>query len=82
MPIGTFIARLRDVVGLNAFFVGLIKAPFMAVMIAIIAATEGLKVKGSTESLGKHTTESVVKAIFIVILVDGLFAAFFASMGY
>jgi phospholipid/cholesterol/gamma-HCH transport system permease protein len=82
MPLGTFIARLRDVVGLNAFFVGLAKAPFMAVLLAIIAAVEGLKVQGSTESLGKHTTESVVKAIFMIILVDGLFAAFFAGIDY
>ncbi len=82
MPVATFIARLRDVVGLNTFFVGLAKAPFMAVMIAIIAVVEGLKVKGSTESLGKHTTESVVKSIFVIILVDGLFAAFFAALDY
>ncbi|MCC6982908.1 MAG: ABC transporter permease [Bauldia sp.] len=82
MPVATFIARLRDVVGLNTFFVGLAKAPFMAGMIAIIAAVEGLKVKGSTESLGKHTTESVVKSIFVIILLDGLFAAFFATLGY
>jgi phospholipid/cholesterol/gamma-HCH transport system permease protein len=82
MPVATFIARLRDVVGLNTFFVGLAKAPFMAGLIAIIGAVEGLKVRGSTESLGKHTTESVVKAIFVIILLDGLFAGFFATLGY
>jgi phospholipid/cholesterol/gamma-HCH transport system permease protein len=59
----------------------MIKAPFMAFMIGIIACAEGLRVKGSAESLGTHTTASVVKAVFLVIVLDGLFAMFFASIG-
>ena len=43
--------------------------------------SEGLRVKGSAESLGKQTTTSVVKSIFLVIVLDGLFAVFFASIG-
>ena len=42
---------------------------------------EGMKVRGSAESLGQHTTSSVVKSIFLVIVLDGLFAVFFASIG-
>ena len=63
-----------------AIFVGMAKAPFMGLMIALIACVEGLKVEGSTESLGQHTTASVVKAIFMVIVIDGFFALFFAAM--
>jgi phospholipid/cholesterol/gamma-HCH transport system permease protein len=76
-----FIARLHDAVSITHFEVGLIKAPFMALVIGIVACSEGLRVMGSAESLGKQTTTSVVKSIFLVIVLDGLFAIFFASIG-
>jgi len=77
-----FIARLRDAIALNTFFVGLIKAPFMAMVIGVIACIEGMAVKGSAESLGRQVTSSVVKAIFMVIVMDGVFAIFFAAIDY
>jgi phospholipid/cholesterol/gamma-HCH transport system permease protein len=77
-----FASRLQDAIGLNTFLVGLIKAPFMALVIAIIASIEGFKVEGSAESLGRRVTDSVVNGIFMVIFVDGLFAIFFASIHY
>jgi phospholipid/cholesterol/gamma-HCH transport system permease protein len=76
-----FIARLHDAISVTHFKVGLIKAPFMALVIGIVACAEGFAVKGSAESLGRQTTSSVVKAIFLVIVLDGLFAIFFASIG-
>jgi phospholipid/cholesterol/gamma-HCH transport system permease protein len=76
-----FVARLREAISLTHFKVGLIKAPFMALAIGVVACSEGLKVKGSAESLGLQTTASVVKSIFLVIVLDGLFAVFFASIG-
>ena len=76
-----YIARLHDAVSVTSFKVGIIKAPFMALAIGIIACSEGLRVRGSAESLGKQTTTSVVKSIFLVIVLDGLFAVFFASIG-
>lgn len=76
-----FIARLHEAVSVTSFEVGMIKAPFMALVIGIVACSEGLRVKGSAESLGKQTTTSVVKSIFLVIVLDGLFAIFFASVG-
>ena len=76
-----FIARLHEAVTVTHFEVGIIKAPFMALVIGIVACSEGLRVKGSAESLGKQTTTSVVKSIFLVIVLDGLFAIFFASIG-
>jgi phospholipid/cholesterol/gamma-HCH transport system permease protein len=78
----TYIARLQTVVTYKHFTVGLIKAPFMALVIGIIASLEGLAVKGSAESLGQQVTASVVKAIFMVIVVDGLFAMFFAAIQF
>jgi phospholipid/cholesterol/gamma-HCH transport system permease protein len=76
-----FIARLHEAVSVTHFEVGMIKAPFMALVIGIVASSEGLRVKGSAESLGKQTTVSVVKSIFLVIVLDGAFAVFFASIG-
>ncbi len=62
------------------FMVGLVKAPFMALIIGIVACVEGLQVQGSAESLGMQTTASVVKSIFLVIVLDGVFAIFFAAI--
>jgi len=76
-----FLARLREAVSSTTFEVGMIKAPFMALVIGIVACVEGLQVQGSAESLGEKTTNSVVKAIFLVIVLDGIFAMFFASIG-
>jgi phospholipid/cholesterol/gamma-HCH transport system permease protein len=80
--VDTFLARLQSVITWKHFAVGLIKAPFMAFVIGLIASIEGLAVKGSAESLGRQVTASVVKSIFMVIVVDGLFAMFFASIRF
>jgi phospholipid/cholesterol/gamma-HCH transport system permease protein len=77
-----FFARLQNSIAMNTFLVGLIKAPFMAMVIGVIASIEGLAVQGSAESLGRQVTSSVVKSIFMVIFVDGLFAIFFAAIKY
>jgi phospholipid/cholesterol/gamma-HCH transport system permease protein len=75
-----FVARLREAISVTHFKVGMIKAPFMALVIGLVACAQGMRVKGSAESLGLQTTSSVVKAIFLVIVLDGLFAVFFASI--
>jgi phospholipid/cholesterol/gamma-HCH transport system permease protein len=76
-----FIDRLREAITMDHFLVGMIKAPFIGFVIGIIACNEGLSVKGSAESLGRHTTRSVVKAIFMVIVLDAMFALFFSAIG-
>jgi phospholipid/cholesterol/gamma-HCH transport system permease protein len=76
-----FLTRLKEAITLDTFEVGLIKAPFMALVVGVIACVEGLAVKGSSESLGLQTTASVVESIFLVIVLDGFFAIFFASIG-
>ncbi len=76
-----YIARLKEAVTVTHFEVGMIKAPFMALVIGVVACSEGLQVAGSAESLGLKTTDSVVKSIFLVIVLDGFFAIFFASIG-
>lgn len=77
-----FIDRLHESIDLSTIAAGLIKAPFMAMIIGIIASVEGLSVGGSAESLGRHVTNSVVKAIFMVIILDGAFAMFYAAIDF
>jgi phospholipid/cholesterol/gamma-HCH transport system permease protein len=77
-----FLDRLREAIDFSSFLSGLIKAPFMALTIALIACSEGMAVRGSAESLGTHTTASVVKSIFMVIVVDGIFALFYAGIDF
>ncbi|MCB8837477.1 ABC transporter permease [Aurantimonas sp. VKM B-3413] len=76
-----FLQGLQNSVDLPTIMVGLSKAPFMAIIVGLVAAAEGMKVGGSAESLGLRVTASVVKSIFLVILMDGLFAIFYASIG-
>ncbi len=76
-----FMQRLHEAISIQHFEVGIIKAPFMALVIGVVSTMEGLNVKGSAESLGMQTTASVVESIFLVIVLDGLFAIFFASIG-
>jgi phospholipid/cholesterol/gamma-HCH transport system permease protein len=77
-----FLSRLQLAIDVSTVVSGMLKAPFMALIIGIVASVEGFKVGGSAESLGKHVTASVVKAIFVVILVDGLFAMFYAAINF
>jgi phospholipid/cholesterol/gamma-HCH transport system permease protein len=81
MSPAVFLARLREAISITHFEVGMWKAPFMALVIGVVACAEGLRVGGSAESLGLKTTTSVVKSIFLVIVLDGVFAVFFASIG-
>ena len=82
IPPVAFVQRLQEAVDFSTLFSGLFKAPFMALIIGLIACTEGMSVQGSAESLGRHTTASVVKAIFMVIVVDGIFAMFYAAIDF
>ncbi|SHF34231.1 phospholipid/cholesterol/gamma-HCH transport system permease protein [Modicisalibacter ilicicola DSM 19980] len=69
-------------VPLKHFLVGLAKAPIFAFFIAAIGCLEGFKVSGSAQSVGEHTTSSVVQSIFMVILLDAIAALFFMEMGW
>ena len=63
------------------FSVGMIKAPFFALIIGIIGCYKGMIVGGNAESLGRMTSASVVLSIFLVIVLDALFSIFFAVVG-
>ncbi len=77
-----FLSLLQSDIGVQHFLVGLVKAPFFAFLIAAIGCLEGFKVSGSAESVGAHTTSSVVQSIFVVIVLDAVAALFFMEMGW
>ncbi|WP_145483612.1 MlaE family ABC transporter permease [Yersinia rohdei] len=77
-----FLSIMQNSNGLQHFLVGISKAPIFAFLIAIIGCLEGFKVTGSAESVGEHTTTSVVQSIFVVILLDAIAALFFMEMGW
>jgi phospholipid/cholesterol/gamma-HCH transport system permease protein len=78
---GVFQSRLVSNTGVWHFGVGLIKAPFFALIIGIVGCFEGMQVKGNAESLGHLTSTSVVLSIFLVITADAMFSIFFAILG-
>jgi phospholipid/cholesterol/gamma-HCH transport system permease protein len=77
---GMFLTRLLNT-DVTHFVLGLVKAPFFAVIIAVIGCFQGLEVAGNTESLGRLTSRSVVQSIFLVILADAIFSILFALAG-
>lgn len=77
-----FISMLHSDISVKNFLVGMVKAPFFAFLIAAVGCLEGFKVSGSAESVGEHTTSSVVQSIFIVIVLDAVAALFFMEMGW
>ncbi len=77
-----FLQRLNAAVSAKHFFAGLIKAPFAALVIGLVGCLEGLRVEGSAESVGTQVTAAVVKAIFLVLVLDGVFAIFLSASGF
>jgi phospholipid/cholesterol/gamma-HCH transport system permease protein len=77
---GMFISRLHEMTDVSHFWVGMSKAPVFAFLIAAVGCLEGFKVEGSAESVGRHTTASVVQSIFLVIVFDAVFAMFFMEL--
>jgi phospholipid/cholesterol/gamma-HCH transport system permease protein len=77
-----FLSLLQSDIGVKHFLVGMVKAPFFAFLIAAIGCLEGFKVSGSAESVGAHTTSSVVQSIFVVIVLDAVAALFFMEMSW
>ncbi|HQE07918.1 MULTISPECIES: ABC transporter permease [Thermomonas] len=82
IPATAYIARMHETLHLRHFVVGMVKAPFFAMIIALIGCLEGLQVEGTAQSLGERTTSSVVQAISMVIIIDAFAALWFMQMDY
>jgi phospholipid/cholesterol/gamma-HCH transport system permease protein len=77
-----FFARVELAVEFRTFLAGVIKAPFFAVVIALIGCWQGMRVTGSSASLGTQTTRAVVDSIFLVLVLDALFSVLFYQLGF
>jgi phospholipid/cholesterol/gamma-HCH transport system permease protein len=82
IPPTTFVQRLREVVPMQDFYVGMIKAPVFGAIIAMAGCFQGMQVSGNSEQVGRKTTAAVVQAIFLVIVLDAFFAVFFSTIGW
>jgi phospholipid/cholesterol/gamma-HCH transport system permease protein len=78
---GQFVDRLQEVLSAKHFWIGIIKGPFFAMLIAMIGCFRGLLVTDDTESIGYQTTASVVNSIFFVIACDALFSVILTEWG-
>lgn len=74
----TFIQRIPEAMDAKHLFLGLIKTPVFAAIIAIIGCYQGFNVRGGAESVGQHTTRAVVQSIFMVIVADAAFSVLFS----
>jgi phospholipid/cholesterol/gamma-HCH transport system permease protein len=75
-----FMRRIVDNVGVTHFWVGISKAPVMAIVVAAIGCRQGMEVGVDVESLGRRVTAAVVHAIFSIILIDALFALLYLKL--
>jgi phospholipid/cholesterol/gamma-HCH transport system permease protein len=82
IPPITYIQRLQEVTPLTDVWVGLIKAPVFGFIIALAGCFQGMLVQGNSEEVGTRTTNAVVQSIFLVIVLDSIFAVFFSSIGW
>jgi len=82
IPPLTYIQRLHDVIPITDMWVGLIKAPVFGFIIALAGCFQGMLVQGNSEEVGSRTTTAVVQSIFLVIVLDAVFAVFFSNIGW
>jgi phospholipid/cholesterol/gamma-HCH transport system permease protein len=80
ISIPRFLEQLRSAITEWTLWVGVIKAPFFAVIISMIGCYEGFNVTGSADSVGRLTTQSVVESIFLVIVADAAFSILFSLL--
>lgn len=82
IPPITYVQRLHEVIPLTDLWVGLIKAPVFGFIIALAGCFQGMLVQGNSEEVGSRTTTAVVQSIFLVIVLDAVFAVFFSNIGW
>ena len=63
------------------FLNGIIKTPFLGLIIGLIACGQGLAARGGAAAVGARTTTAVVLSILGVITISTLFTLFFTVLG-
>ncbi|MGQ0384959.1 MAG: MlaE family ABC transporter permease, partial [Gammaproteobacteria bacterium] len=80
IPLNQYLERMQESIAEWTFWIGMIKAPVFALLIAMIGTLRGLQVRSSSRELGRLTTVAVVQSIFLVILADAVFAVIFMEL--
>lgn len=82
IPPLTYLQRLQEVIPTHDLWIGLIKAPVFGFIIALAGCFQGMLVESNSEEVGQRTTTAVVQSIFLVIVLDAVFAVFFSGIGW
>jgi len=77
MGLRTYLATTMEVLLLRDIITGLIKSVAFGMIIVQVGCFEGFHVRGGPEGVGRATTRAVVQSIFLVIVADLAFTAFF-----
>ncbi len=80
LSLDQFLNQLQLAITPATFWVGIAKAPVFAFFIGLIGCYEGLRVNGGAEDVGRRTTKSVVKSIFMVIVLNAIFSVVFSIL--
>lgn len=76
-----FLSRFADRIDTTTLWTGLGKTPVFAIAIAMVGCFQGFRVEYTAESIGTHTTMSVVQAIFLIIVIDAIFSVLYSWAG-
>jgi phospholipid/cholesterol/gamma-HCH transport system permease protein len=80
IPFTQYMVRMDEAIASTTFWVGIVKAPVFAFLIAFVGTLRGMEVRGSSRELGRLTTVAVVQSIFLVIFADAIFAVIFMEL--
>lgn len=82
IPFNQFAVRMQEALATTTFWAGLLKAPFFAALIALVGTYRGFEVRDSSRELGRRTTQAVVESIFMVLLIDAIFAVIYWQVDF
>ncbi len=80
MPARAYFRATADAITASHLLGGLVKTPFLALAIGLIACGQGLATRGGAAEVGVRTTMAVVLGILGVIVIDAVFTLFYAVM--
>jgi len=81
-PLVTLWRQLVSAVGINDLVAGLIKAFVFGALVAGIGCLRGLQTKSGASAVGISTTRSVVTSIFLIVVVDAIFAVVYYAIDF
>ena len=81
MTVSAYVDATANHITAADFLAGVVKSPFLALAIGLIACGQGLATRGGAAAVGSRTTAAVVQSIFSVIVISAVFTFFIALIG-